>query len=882
MIETLQRLTAALADRYRVERELGAGGMATVYLAHDLKHQRDVAIKLLHPDLGAALGGERFLSEVRTTARLQHPHILPLLDSGEADGLLYYVMPYVTGETLRARLERERQLPIDDALRIAREVADALGAAHALGIVHRDVKPENILLQGGHALVADFGIALAVQQAGGQRITQTGLSLGTPQYMSPEQAMGEKAIDARSDIYALGAVTYEMLVGEPPFTGPSVQAIVARLLTEGPRTITAQRKAVSEGVEAAVLRALEKLPADRFATAAEFAAALASTSPVTRAPAMARRERSTRTILRWSLPIMLGLALGATGWVVGRARAVPAAAMFDAALPDSAPLSPVSSVGSSGFGTATSNLSIAPDGSFFVYTVQRGDSTTLWHRSLVDASAHPIVGTAGGTTPRVSPDGTRLAFFAGGRIMVVPLKGGEPRRLMDDEPPVTLEWVSPTRLLVLTADGYKLAWLDPEVGVVEQGRITGSGARCVFGQWIAEEKQLLCSFNESATFIDPATGRTTPLRARAADGSPGSPLAGSAFRIVGGRYMTYLSVDGSLLAASYDRQTHMLGRPVVLVGGIKRDALGSAQMALSENGLLGFASAVRETDAQLVVLREGAAPSPLAVERALFLRFDLTRDRRTLAGVVQTPVGQELRIYDLRTGRRQTWLHAANIKMPLWSPRGDRLVVHVASGGHGALLLGSPSATVAPDTLLRGGTEEMPYDAADFLDDSTILARDTRTPAAYRLHLSGRAVRVDTLFADAFFPAVSPDGKRIAWHSSALNQLFVGSYPRAARQHQIATGAVEPIWLSPNELLYRSSVTWYRVQLDPATGELAGPPTVWGRDTRFLDTPGWSNRPSWDGGIIYSRSSPQDDARYLRFIPDFVTRVKAAVDAASR
>src|SRR5688500_4029216 len=176
MTGVIPRLGAAVSDRYRIERELGAGGMATVYLAHDLKHQRNVAIKLLHPDLGAALGGERFLSEVRTTARLQHPHILPLLDSGDADGLLYYVMPYVTGETLRARLEREQQLPIDDALRIAREVADALGAAHALGIVHRDVKPENILLQGGHALVADFGIALAVQQAGGQRMTQTGLS----------------------------------------------------------------------------------------------------------------------------------------------------------------------------------------------------------------------------------------------------------------------------------------------------------------------------------------------------------------------------------------------------------------------------------------------------------------------------------------------------------------------------------------------------------------------------------------------------------------------------------------------------------------------------------------------------------------------------------
>src|SRR4249920_3260220 len=197
MPESLDRLTVALADRYRVERELGAGGMATVYLAHDLKHDRDVAIKVLHPDLGAALGSERFLSEIKTTARLQHPHILPLLDSGEAAGLLYYVMPHVTGETLRARLERERQLPIDDAIRIAREVADALGAAHAIGIIHRDIKPENILLQGGHALVADFGIALAVHQAGAERLTQTGLSLGTPHYMSPEQAMGEKQLDAR-------------------------------------------------------------------------------------------------------------------------------------------------------------------------------------------------------------------------------------------------------------------------------------------------------------------------------------------------------------------------------------------------------------------------------------------------------------------------------------------------------------------------------------------------------------------------------------------------------------------------------------------------------------------------------------------------------------
>src|SRR5512135_2759759 len=251
---SIGRLAAALADRYRIERELGQGGMATVYLAHDLRHDRDVAIKVLHPDLGAALGAERFLSEIRTTARLQHPHILPLLDSGDADGLLYYVMPLVTGETLRPRLTRERQLPLEDAVRIAREVADALGYAHGLGVIHRDIKPENILLQGGHALVADFGIALAVQSAGGQRMTQTGLSLGTPQYMSPEQAMGERGIDARSDIYALGAVTYEMLTGDPPFTGSTVQAIVAKVISAEPEPVTMLRRSTPQPVAATVHR----------------------------------------------------------------------------------------------------------------------------------------------------------------------------------------------------------------------------------------------------------------------------------------------------------------------------------------------------------------------------------------------------------------------------------------------------------------------------------------------------------------------------------------------------------------------------------------------------------------------------------------------------
>ncbi|MCL4866405.1 MAG: serine/threonine protein kinase, partial [Gemmatimonadales bacterium] len=274
MTPPLDRLTAALADRYRIDRELGAGGMATVYLADDLRHERKVALKVLRPELAAVIGAERFLKEIKVTANLQHPHILGLIDSGEVDGLLWYAMPFVEGESLRDLLQREKQLPIPDAVRIATEVAGALDYAHRHGVIHRDIKPENILLHDGSALVADFGIALAASTAG-TRMTETGMSLGTPHYMSPEQAMGEREISARSDVYALGCITYEMLTGDPPFTGSTAQAIVAKVVTERPHPLRSQRHTIPPQVEASVLTALEKLPADRFASAAEFAAALA-------------------------------------------------------------------------------------------------------------------------------------------------------------------------------------------------------------------------------------------------------------------------------------------------------------------------------------------------------------------------------------------------------------------------------------------------------------------------------------------------------------------------------------------------------------------------------------------------------------------------------
>jgi len=366
MTDDVGRLSAALEGRYRIERELGAGGMAVVYLAHDVKHNRKVALKVLRPELAHAIGPERFLREIETTANLRHPHILPLYDSGQIGGqavrrsagqksdgaeaasesltaqppdrlaaYLFYVMPFVEGESLRDRLNREKQLPLEDALQIAREVADALSYAHSRGVVHRDIKPENILLESGHAVVADFGIARAVDAAGGTQLTETGLTIGTPTYMSPEQASGEGELDGRSDLYALGCVLYEMLAGQPPFTGPSVESVIHQhLMVEAP-PITNLRPAVPPGVAAALQRALAKTPADRFNPVAQFSDTLRVPTPVaagTRAPAPApaptaappRRRRVSIPVLATVGAIAALAAIAVIAFGLGRGEA-PAA-----------------------------------------------------------------------------------------------------------------------------------------------------------------------------------------------------------------------------------------------------------------------------------------------------------------------------------------------------------------------------------------------------------------------------------------------------------------------------------------------------------------------------------------------------------------------------
>jgi Tol biopolymer transport system component len=403
-----------LADRYRIERELGQGGMATVYLARDLRHERQVAIKVLRPDLAAVIGAERFLREIKTIAHLQHPHILGLIDSGEVAGTAYYVMPFVEGESLRERLRREKQLPVADAVRIATEIAAALGYAHRHGVIHRDIKPENVLLHDGAALVTDFGIALAISTAGGTRMTETGMSLGTPHYMSPEQAMGEREITARSDVYALGVVTYEMLVGEPPFTGPTAQAVIAKVLTDEPRPPTGQRKTVPPAIEAAVLTALAKLPADRFGSAAEFAAALVAQGPPPKASrASAGPSRLTLAAIALGA-LIIGAGIGALA--AGRRGAVRPSfgAAFKVTYEPSMEIHPA----------------LSPDGRFLAYAGGNPLRTRVYVRQV--SGGRPTLLTddsaAVEVSPSWSPDGTRILFANQHGLFSVSASGGAPRQ----------------------------------------------------------------------------------------------------------------------------------------------------------------------------------------------------------------------------------------------------------------------------------------------------------------------------------------------------------------------------------------------------------------------------------------------------------------------
>ena len=422
MSDAISRLNAALEGRYAIERELGEGGMATVYLAEDIKHNRQVALKVLKPELAAVVGAERFLAEIKVTANLTHPHILPLHDSGEADGVLFYVMPYLEGESLRDRIDREKQLPVDEAVRIATAVANALDHAHRHKVIHRDIKPANILLQDGEPVVADFGIALAVGAGGSSRLTETGLSLGTPYYMSPEQATGDQPVGASTDTYALGSVLYEMLVGEPPYPGTTAQAVLGKIIVGRPVSATEQRPAIPANVDAALRKALEKLPADRFASAQDFVRALGD-EHFRYGEAVAGVEGADASPWNWLT-------------VATASAAVLFAAMASWSLVRPTPAPPVQRFSLARDEGQVPNewLALSPDGSALVMAYPNATGQTrLFVRRWGDLTAVPISGTeAGAGDPIVSPDGREVAFFGGdAQLMVAPLQGGLVRVLAE-------------------------------------------------------------------------------------------------------------------------------------------------------------------------------------------------------------------------------------------------------------------------------------------------------------------------------------------------------------------------------------------------------------------------------------------------------------------
>jgi serine/threonine-protein kinase len=786
--------------------------MATVYLAHDIRHDRDVAIKVLHPDLGAALGGDRFLSEIRTTARLQHPHILPLLDSGEADGLLYYVMPFVAGETLRTRLERDRQLPIDVALRIAREVADALGYAHGHSVIHRDVKPENILLQDGHALVADFGIALAVQSAGGQRMTQTGLSLGTPQYMSPEQAMGERTIDARTDIYALGAVTYEMLAGDPPFTGSSVQAIVAKVLTEKPSPIRTVRDTVPVGMEQAVMRALAKLPADRFASAAEYAGALQQQGRDER-PVSSDVERPAASLVARlpSLLLLLAVALIAVWgwWPRNTAEAAPVVRLELQAVKGTRIAFPVT-------GVAT-ELAIAPDGSRVIYAAtSTSGEWMLYLRNLDQLTSHAIPGTAGAYNPEFSPDGKWIAFrSAEGKLQKIALDGSALTTLctIDNGGSVGagLTWVSDREIVFARgtySEGRGLWRVSADGGTPVQFSKFDSASRerlqlapraIDHGRLLLYSSTVASNADLTIGVVETATGKSRPL----------STLRGArAIGFVDG-YLLYVRNDGALMAAPFDLRTLQAGAPMQVSDSLAVPASAwTAPVALSANGSLlyqkgGIASQV------VTVGRDSVRVLLDSVQSYLHPR--LSPDGRRIAIEVAGATGVDIWIWDLANHTSERLTHGGFNNRPEWTPDGRQVLYSSSSRTPADGLWLQPADGSGEARLIVKDTNPI-REGVMTPDGKTVVYRiDTpnNNRDIYAIPLASGQPRVPLLVGinDDKEPRVSPDARWLAYVSneSGREEVYVRALASAGGRVQVSTtGGGEPLW-SPDgkRILYR-------------------------------------------------------------------------------
>jgi hypothetical protein len=812
MTAPFRRLSAALADRYRLERELGTGGMATVYLAHDVKHDRKVALKVLKPELAAILGGERFLAEIRTTANLQHPHILPLHDSGEADGIVFYVMPFVEGESLRDRLVREKQLPVDEAVRIAGEVASALDYAHRHGVVHRDIKPENILLHEGQALVADFGIALAASRSdGGTRMTETGMSLGTPHYMAPEQAMGEKEITPKADIYALGCVLYEMLTGEPPFTGPTAQAIIARVMTEEPRSLVLQRHTIPPHVEAAVSMALEKLPADRFATAAQFAEAL--TNPAFARPSgLAQMVSGTRharsplhryaAVAPW---VLFVAAASLAGWTLLRPVPAPAPYRFGISFPpDQAP-------------APNSGFEVTRDGSRLAYVGPGApEQRSVWVKLADRFAATPIAGTEGATNFVFSPDGEWVAFVVKNVLKKVRVTGGATVTLSQDRVAccIALAWLDDGTIVYGIPAGTELRQV-PDVGGTPRTAFADSSIN-YFGN-------LTPLPGVGALLAGSLSGSGWQLRALDLRSGRATLVQDGALRGFYARtgHIVYVRPDGAVFALGFDLgRLQILGAPVPVADSIMVEG-PLPRMQLSDNGTLVYrtgtvSSAGLPTYRLVWVDRRGRATD---VDTAFTFSnpvyggnagWALSPDGTRLALGRNTAAGDDIWVKQLPTGAavRVTFDSSAEYR-PRWTPDGRKVLFSTNRPERG--LYERPADGTGADSLVLAGNMfegEISGDGRWLLARAggTVNVSGGRDIGAMRLGTDTALTPIVHTPFDESEIALSPDGRWLAYVSDETGrpEVFIRPFPATdSAKYQISTtGGVAPLWARSGRELF--------------------------------------------------------------------------------
>jgi Tol biopolymer transport system component/tRNA A-37 threonylcarbamoyl transferase component Bud32 len=816
-MDALGQLNRTLTGRYVIEREIGRGGMATVYLARDVKHNRRVALKVLNPELGAVLGVERFLAEIEVTANLQHPNLLPLFDSGEAEGLLYYVMPYIEGESLRAKLSREKQLPIDEALHIATAVASAVDYAHRHGVIHRDLKPENILLHEGQPLVADFGIALAVSKAGGERVTQTGLSLGTPQYMSPEQATGDRTIDGRTDIYSLGAMLYEMLTGDPPHTASTAQAIIARVITDTPRPVSASRPHVPPHVDVAVACALEKLPADRWHTAHEFADALAGREGVA-APSGVRVPGTTGLRVGKGNARRRVVAIGAAAFLAGVVLAALASWGFLAKSRD-ARGSSVTFVIDPPSGGSLGTFAVSPDGETVAFVASVDTSTKLYLRHLSELVPQSVPGTDGAYYGTFSPDGNWLVVgMNDGRVLRVSTAGRTAPITLAENINVYGEafWSRDGILLGRVEQGVGMSRVAPTGGAMKQQFKTKSptwghgvplvaqdGKTVLFEDWgpgYTEDDFLAIGSLETGEY------ERTPL------------LANRPLGIVDG-HIVY-SRGGAILAVPFDvRKRRVTGEPVRVMEGLSLYETKGA--ALSPTGTLVYRRG--ELMGRLALADTSGRLTPISSEQRIMMfappRF--SPDGRRIAVVLGTQrtdtLSSDVWIFDVGSLTFSRLTSLGDASSASWTPDGKEVMVirgYVGARKKPGLWRQSVDGDQPAEKLVDGPEGEN-LDGGSVTPDGRglLFCRGKDADPNARTHLSYlpfSAVSTPEPLLDETLgwtcdAHVSPDGKWLAYTASdgPKMNVYVRPFRRPGRRVQVSEGNARlPHWSRDGSRLY--------------------------------------------------------------------------------